>query len=454
MSRDNKLYKSHVTSKRRNGRRSPDMERVCLALLIAFILVIIGLCAYVFANGSKETPEGRPTEPPVEEPSHTPTAEPTPESSVAPEPSATPEPSPTPESTMTPTPVPTVNPAVLRGEKVKGAYVGTTLNTEERLKQWLKAAEDTELNAVIIDVKLDGGQISYAMDLKQQGATRTIYPDMPGLIQRLKERGIYCIARIVCFKDSTIDNYAPELMIHNPDGTIYKDNAGDTWMNPYNKKVWDYLLEISRQAVKDGFDEICYDYIRFPGSGIIAGKTENGYEYRVDFGPEAEGISLEEIVEQFTAYAYEQLKPTGAVLSASVFGISIRTAQEIGQNYVNLARHLDFICPMVYPSHYSSGYAGFAIPNNAPYELLLSELGHSRKRLEALLSEDVHCAKVRPWLQAFSATWLKGTIPYTGEVVREQVRASYDVGYNTWMLWNASGKYPDGCFLQKTEELR
>ena len=160
----------------------------------------------------------------------------------------------------------------------------------------------------------------------------------------------------------------------------------------------------------------------------------------------------EQIITAFTKYACDRLKPTGTFVSASVYGAVIRSskdAQIVGQNYVEMSRYLDYICPMVYPSHYAKTYAGIAVPDAAPYELLLKEMQVSAKKLGDLKTQQDTYAECRPWLQAFTATWVGGHITYTGPVVRKQVNATYETGHSSWMLWNSGAKYPDGSFLPK-----
>ena len=341
---------------------------------------------------------------------------------------------------------------------VIGAYAGLNLNTKAKLNQWLELADTTELNAVVIDVKADTGKITYQMDdayLREIGVCLNHYTDMKGLLKTLKEHGIYTIARVVCFKDTYIDAIHPEYMIHMPDGSMYKDNEGNTWINPYNRDAWKYIIDISEQAVEDGFDEICFDYIRVATNGIIAKTHADGtFDYKVDFGEESKTVSLQEIITQFTKYACNRLKPLGVYVSASVYGAVVRSsidAARVGQDYTEMSRYLDYICPMVYPSHYAKGYAGITVPDAEPYKLISKEMNASVSKLNKLKSQQDTYAECRPWLQAFTASWVKGHISYTGDVVREQVYATYDAGYTSWFLWNASGKYVEGCFLTNEE---
>ncbi len=449
---------------RRSRRQGPSRGMIIGIAMVILLAVGFGAVAYRVAKSNEEEMQNEvpgvptPTTAPTPTLEGTPTPTPTPTNTPTPTITNTPTPIPTsPETglpcTPTPTPKPPWNADYLVGwedtrervDKVIGAYVGLYLNSESRLQEWLKLAKETELNAVVIDVKADTGKITYKMNcptLEGTDACLNDYPDMPGLVKTLKENGIYTIARIVCFKDNHVADVHPEYMLYNKDGSMYKDKKGDTWMNPYNQDAWDYIIDISEQAVADGFDEICFDYIRVATNGMS----------KVDFGEAAQEMTLQETITAFTKYACNRLKPTGAFVSASVYGAIIRSkldAELTGQNYVEMSRYLDYICPMVYPSHYANGYAGIAVPDAKPYELLLSELQSSAKQLGALAEEQETYAQVRPWLQAFTASWVKGYIKYTGPVIRKQVDATYDVGSDTWLLWNASANYPDGSFLKK-----
>ncbi len=458
MGRNRGMYVNYGTSGRRPGRKKrAGIGTVCAVVLVLLLAVLLGVLAYqVSKQNIEEFPEVPTPTPTLALTTPTPLPTPTETPTPTPTPTETPTPLPTSPETgipCTPTPPPTVWDAnYLDGfedtrEKVdvKGAQAGLTLNSTEKINYFLNLAETTELNAIVIDIKADSGKVTYQMDCqaaKDAGVCISNYKDMNALLTKLKEKGIYCIARIVCFKDNMIDETHPEWMIHKNDGSMYKDNAGDTWMNPYNRDTWVYIVDIAEQAVLDGFDEICFDYIRFSTNGIIAsGNSWDTFEFKVDFGEEAETTSLEEIITQFTIYACNRLKPLGAFVSASVYGAVINSkvdSARVGQSYVEMSRYLDYICPMVYPSHYSKNYAGLENAHKSPYQLLMIEMKASVKKLKEL--DGVHCAEVRPWLQGFS---------YTAEEVRAQMQALYENGYQNWMLWNSAGNYVEGAFLSK-----
>jgi hypothetical protein len=290
---------------------------------------------------------------------------------------------------------------------------------------------------MVIDVKDDHGKISYEMNsamAKEIGAVTDTISDIGTFIQTLKAKNIYLIARIVAFKDPLLAELRQDLAVKNQDGSIYRDDNGEGWVNPYNRGVWDYLIEIATQAAAAGFDEIQFDYIRFStGKGIS----------EADFGEEAKTKSKEKVITEFTKYAYEKIKPLGVFVSADVYGTIISSTIDsglVGQNYAEMSKYLDYICPMIYPSHFGSGNYGIEHPDLEPYNIIRKVLTASITKLDSIPAEE-HKAIVRPWLQAFTATWVEPHMEYGGEELREQIDGVYSVGYEEWLLWNAAGRY-------------
>ena len=399
--------------------------------------------------------------------------------------------------------------------KVKGIYVTGAMAGTANMDKLIDLVDRTELNALVIDVKNDEGYVVCDMNaplVSEIGSVRRYVKDMPELIRKCKEKGIYLIARIVTFKDPVLAEAKPEWSLHNADGTIFRDKSGLAWVNPYEEQVWAYLLQVAQGAVALGFDEIQFDYVRF--------STDSGMK-QVDFGPKAALRSREEAIEAFVAYASDALHQMGAAVSADVYGVVIdsRTDQQIvGQNYVNLAAHLDYLSPMVYPSHYGPYNYNIPIPDAQPYDTVLAAMQASRlvmagldpkqkggndaagggadsaggavpeggtwptggtvseggetpgtgtvsgnsvpavpavrsaAQIAALPPMDTVRASVRPWLQDFTATWVKGHIQYGPEQIRAQIQAVYDAGYEEWILWNASNRYTEGGLLPETQE--
>lgn len=327
-------------------------------------------------------------------------------------------------------------------EAVKGIYVTGPVAGHERMNEIIQLVEETELNAVVIDVKNDDGYITYSMnsELVEELDAKVLYiKDLPSLIQTLHEKDIYVIARIVTFRDPHLASVKPEWSVHLKDGSVYYDKSGLAWVNPYNRQVWDYIAEVATCAVKDGFDEIQFDYVRF-STEIKAGE--------VDYGQDSSTVSKTEIITQFTEYIYEKLSPFGVRVSADVFGTIIDNAYDsgiVGQDYAQIGSRLDIICPMIYPSHYASGVYGQKYPNSAPYEMVTGALNASETKLSQLPEDERPI--VRPWLQDFTAGWVKPYQAYGATQVREQIQAVYDAGYTEWILWNSSNRYTKEALL-------
>lgn len=332
--------------------------------------------------------------------------------------------------------------------KVKGIYVTGPMAGNAAFDDLLKLVDETELNTMVIDVKNDAGEITWKMDQEKAisiGACINYISDMEGLMARLKEHGVYTIARIVCFKDPYLAKYAPELALKKPDGTPVVDGNGLAWVNPYKEGVWEYLVDVAKAAAEVGFDEIQFDYVRFPiGSDADA----------ADYGVDMTTYTKQQAITDFVSYASEQLHSSGIPVTADVFGTIIGNetdVKQVGQDYTILGSTLDAICPMVYPSHYGNNVFGLPVPDAQPYETVLAAMQASVEELSAVPQEQR--AVVRPWLQAFTASWVEGHISYGGEQIREQIQAVYDAGYEEWILWNASNRYSaDGLLTQEAEQ--
>lgn len=359
---------------------------------------------------------------------------------------------PTPSPTAQPTPTTSaggdelpVNSTNTSSVMVKGIYVTAPTAGTSNMQHLVDLVETTELNAMVIDIKDDHGKISYKMDsamANEIGAVTNTVPDMEEFVKSLKEKNIYLIARIVAFKDPLLAEERQDLAVKNQDGTLYRDNNGEGWVNPYQTEVWDYLVEVATQAAAIGFDEIQFDYIRFStGKGMS----------EADFGEEALTKNKEEIITEFTKYAYEKIKPLGVFVSADVYGTIISSTIDaglVGQDYVEMSKYLDYICPMIYPSHFGEGNYGIEHPDLEPYNIIRKVLTASQEKLDQI-PEGQHRAIVRPWLQDFTATWIKYHMEYGGEELREQIKGVYSVNYAEWLLWNASCKYSeDGLLTQ------
>lgn len=324
--------------------------------------------------------------------------------------------------------------------KVKGIYISAYVaGTPTMVDNLLAEFDRTEANALVIDLKDDFGRVACEMDaplVNEIGSVKVYIREVESLMQKLKEHDIYTIARIPAFRDAWLGEHKPEWCIQKADGTVFKDRDGNAWVNPYKQEAWDYLVEIATEAKEIGFDEVQFDYVRFC--------TEKGMNDAVFVEADVQGRSRTDIICEFMEYAYGKLKDVGLFVSADVFGAIINSgvnADSVGQIYGEMAKHMDYISPMIYPSHYADGNYGIAHPDMQPYETISAALADSRKELYFAGLDGGHIATVRPWLQDFTASWLANHIPYGGKEVRAQVQATYDAGYDEWLLWDASCKY-------------
>lgn len=321
--------------------------------------------------------------------------------------------------------------------KVKGIYVTARIAGSQKLKELIDVADEKEINAFVIDIKDDYGKISYSMNsplAKKIGATTKYISDIDALMKTLKAKNIYTIARIVAFKDPYLAEHRHDLALKNKDGSLYRDNKGECWVNPYKKQVWDYLVEVAESAANVGFDEIQFDYIRFC--------TDQGTD-QVNYGKVALKKTKQDIIVEFTKYIYGKLKPLGVYVSADVFGAVISSsvdAKLVGQNYVEMSKYLDYICPMIYPSHFGEGNYGVDYPDLHPYEIIKGVLSASKTKLQKI-PKGKHCAIVRPWLQDFTASWVKHHKSYGGAELKEQIAGVYDASYDEWLIWNSAGNF-------------
>lgn len=324
--------------------------------------------------------------------------------------------------------------------RVKGVYISAYVaGTPQMVDDLIAKMEQTEANALVIDLKDDYGRVVCDMEsplIDELGSEKIYINDIAGLMQKLEEKDVYAIARIPAFRDAWIGQVKPEWCVKKSDGTLFRDRDDNTWIDPYCREAWDYLIEIALEAKRLGFSEVQFDYVRFC--------TERAMQDAV-FDPEQlQQYSRTDIILEFMEYAYGRLSEAGLFVSADVFGSIINSgvnADSVGQIYGEMAKHLDYISPMIYPSHYADGNYGIDHPDMHPYETIRAALEDSRKELYYASQDGSHIAVVRPWLQDFTAGWLANHITYEGPQIRAQIQAVYDSGYDEWLLWDASCRY-------------
>ncbi|MFC4778610.1 putative glycoside hydrolase [Paenibacillus sp. GCM10023252] len=322
---------------------------------------------------------------------------------------------------------------------IKGVYVTAHSAGGERMKSLLGLLDNTALNSMVIDIKDDNGYITYPTktpELLGLGTPQKYIRDIGSLMTTLSQHRVYPIARVVVFKDSVLARKQPDLSFRYKDGTLWKNGKGEGFVNPYRKEVWEYNVAIAKEAAKLGFKEIQFDYVRFPegfekkADALVFDKTE---------------LSRVDTVAAFVKYAREQLEPLGVRVSVDIFGYaaSVPAAEGIGQDFTKISEEVHVISPMVYPSHYSTGWFDQQNPDLSPYETIKGAMVDTHKKLDPIGETK---PIIRPWIQDFTASWL-GTghyTKYTKAQVDAQIQALADTGINEFLLWNAGNKYTAG----------
>jgi hypothetical protein len=334
---------------------------------------------------------------------------------------------PTPEATVEAT---EADPGTANLPKVpdvtKGIYLSANAAADPAtLDSIIDLVNTTELNTVVLDIK--EGSVWYDSNVaffKDAGAVDPIY-DAEAVVQKLHDNGIYVIGRLVVFNDPVVAEAYPELAIPAVGGGLWLGADGNPWVNPFKQELWQANIDLAVEAVNLGFDEIQYDYIRFPSDGDLN---------TADFPSEYEDMDGRvAAISGFLELSLPQVHAAGAWQSADVFGIVAvyDDDQGIGQYLRDIYQHLDFVSPMVYPSHWDEGSIPVdGIPNDHPGEVISVSIAMALDKM------DGEAGMLRPWLQDFS---LGGMTPYGPDQVREQIDAAEAAGVEGWLLWNSGG---------------
>lgn len=299
----------------------------------------------------------------------------------------------------------------------------------EKINQILNLIKGSAINALVIDIKSYSGKIIYDSQVPEVIKLQTkkvIITDLPSLIQKLHDAGLYVIARQTVFQDLELSNKKPEWAVQNKiTATVWHDKNGLGWIDPSVEEAWQYNADIAKEAISLGFDEINFDYIRFPSDGNLKTMSFNNLEEK----------TKREAMRSFLKYLSEKLKGQLAYISIDLFGLaSVREDDmNIGQNIEDAGLNFDYICPMVYPSHYPYNYLDLKNPAEHPYEVIKHDLTIANERLAKLKNNR---AKIRPWLQAFDLG-----AKYTPEMIDLEIKAQKDSGSFGYLLWNAKNKY-------------
>lgn len=319
---------------------------------------------------------------------------------------------------------------------VKGVYLNRQAIKKENIQDYIDLLEESDLNTVVIDVKDDSGKLTYDSNIdvaKEIDADKdATVNDMRALVKRLKQEGIYTVARIVTFKDPYLAAHKQEWAIRGKDGDIWEDDSGVKWIDPYKRDVWKYTTAIAGEAADFGFDEIQYDYIRFPEN---AKQIDDEVTY-----DNLEDISKAENTTDFLKRSDEALGASPVRTSADVFGMVTSSEDDmgIGQRWEAISPHVDYISPMTYPSHYGDGIYGIEDPNDHPHELVEHAMKDAVSRNKKLGDER---AIIRPWVQDFD---LERT--YTVDDIKDQIRAMKEQGVEQYLVWNADSDYTKAAY--------
>ncbi|RJR31294.1 hypothetical protein C4569_02525 [Candidatus Parcubacteria bacterium] len=310
---------------------------------------------------------------------------------------------------------------------VKGIYLTAySVSSKAKREEVMRLLEETELNSLIIDIKDYTGKVLYDSEIplvNELGTEEIVLSDLTELLPELKKNNIYVIARMAVFQDPALASKKSEWALKNRSGGIWRDRKGQAWVDTSNREVWKYNLDIAKEAVKLGFDEINLDYIRFPTDGNLSDIVYPFYD---------SSLSKNDVMAEFFRYFGGNFFWQPALTSVDLFGLTLISDDglNIGQRIEDAAPYFDYISPMVYPSHFADGYKGFANPAQYPYEVVYKSLRDGAKKIAGTK------AKYRPWLQDFDLG-----ADYDSVKVKDEIRAAYDSESSGWMLWNAKNIY-------------
>lgn len=330
---------------------------------------------------------------------------------------------------------------------VKGIYVTSNSTQGAKMDELVKFIKDSNLNTMVIDVKDDTGNITMKLNTGNKQVDKNTLDIVDGkkLLKKLHDNNIYPIARIVTFKDTKLANEHPEWTFRNSDGSVWTNGKGDSFVNPFMKEVWKYDIDVAKAAAKAGFQDIQFDYVRFPEGfeNQADSLTYNKGEYKNS--KMSSGDQRVDTITKFLEYANKELKPMGVNVSADVFGYSalVENAPGIGQSFPKISKNVDAISSMIYPSHWSNGDFGLQAPDTEPYKTVNRYIQKENSLLDTL-GKDKPIS--RPWIQDFTASYLGAGnyIDYDAKAISEEVQALKDNGVNEFLLWNAGNDYTEG----------
>ncbi len=364
-------------------------------------------------------------------------------------------------------------------EPLKAIYMSQcVVGTPSFRKDLVQLVEETELNAIVIDIKDYTGKIAFDTThplLADSVSDACGASDMKEFIEELHAKNIFVIGRITVFQDPYYTSKHPEqsVLSKSRPGEPWKDHKGLSFVSVMSKPYWDYIVTLSKESYALGFDELNYDYIRWPSDGPMSDA-----DYPSD--------RLAEEVEKFWKYLHAEVKPTGVVMSADLFGMTTTNTDDlnIGQQLERALPYFDYIAPMVYPSHYPKNFIGISNPNSDPYKVVHHSMKEAVRRTVATSTkvwtlsgvpimstivipaagtssptstrevpsglytkESYSALKMRPWLQDFDYGG-----DYGPKEVRAQIQATYDAGLTSWYLWAPSNRYTRGALHSANQD--
>ena len=314
-------------------------------------------------------------------------------------------------------------------DEVRALYMTSFIASEPKMRQKIhNIINETNINAIVIDIKDYTGKIAFkSLDEKllSYGSSENRIKDIRDFLNSLHQDGIYTIARIAVFQDPFFANKYKESAVKDKNGNIWKDRKGLSWVDPNSKEYWQYIVLLGKDTAKMGFDELNFDYIRYPSDGNMQNIV---YPYSAT-------TTKSKVLKEFFSFLHSSFKDTGIKISADIFGMTTTARDDmgIGQLLENTLPFFDAVSPMIYPSHYPKNFQGFENPAKHPYEVITYAMSEAVNR--AVLASST--PKIyRPWIQDFDLG-----ADYGEKEVRDQIRALSDLGIKSYMIWAPSNVY-------------
>jgi hypothetical protein len=336
-------------------------------------------------------------------------------------------------------------------DQVKAIYMTACVASTNDFKDRVVAlVDETEINTIVIDIKDFSGTISIDVpnvELLGEDGTDCRVKNMEEFVKLLHDKGIYVVGRITVFQDSMYAKAHPDQAVQRAsDRSVWKDRKGISFIDVGARDYWDYIITLSKASYAMGFDEINYDYVRFPSDGDMKNIYFPFSQSKITADQENGRATA---LREFFSFLYDSMKDTGAKTSADLFGMTMTNTDDlnIGQVLENTIPYFDYVCPMVYPSHYPSGFNNYKDVNAHPYDIVKYSMDAGVRRVNEYKNststpevgrgkENMNQLQLRPWLQDNNYP-----VTYTPAMVRTQIQATYDAGLNSWLLWDAGNTY-------------